>query len=1509
MRKKKRWQLIVIIAAIGLTIYNILPTVLYYSKPLGKSIEAPYAEQIAREIEQRVDNMEQESVDWLHSFCKLLEIKPQSIQINSINPSQAGLNFASKNEADKFKRFLPRAGSVISFVPAQLSLVPEEPGLQSHQAVVQRKIPIRLQSGKEVEFFRYTPKNENGAPAPFYREISFDRAAQIGTLVGGQSETSQMIAKIIENPRSPVAWQYAMNIANNILEFAGVLGENSEAMARFAAGFTQSFTKEHSESISGLIKAFDLYREQLRMEKVKLQNRKDMPESEIKQNVKLLEQKETVFVLAENLLKKHTQKFASGQIPWNYDLLTIMLEQQYQKEPAARTLELTVGPQNTFINRILLDWHSDKILLELHPDIIALKNSLSGPARERFNQLIINEIAWISRQSGENIAYRGNELTINLNALQGSQSALVLKLDAVAKIEAAQVAGVIKNDWHPKHNELARENFPVYSYTEYLNLPAAEKKLGLVVYAPSAMNTAPPQGMRNNSIYVIAKGLDRIFKKYQNFHDSEDAALFQQDFEQLKTILMQNGFLDYTARDLPVASEFSQDIIFEKNDFYSNLLKATRENFTVHGSKKFAVLEFSDVEQRILTTNKIETAIQEDLLKWKDNYNAAQVSMDPRSKYEVPCPTVNIFLSNLALSARKYFRGDDRKILHWGLDLSGGKTVQLELRDQNNKVVKNEADIKQGINELYSRVNKMGVSEVNIRQVDNNIVMDFPGSQGLSASELIKASSMFFHIVNEKFTQENPSLADSVSRFLQEIWNEAVVTNRKDVESINAIAWKHLYGTEQGTDTALPKSQAAKTLYENGLRLSEPNEGGITNAFDTESSKIALFRGDDFKDWQGQTHPLLIVFKNYALEGTNLTNVHGAYDPSKGNYLSFEVKGSMTAKSGETITPGEDLYNWTKQFSKEGISGSPYAKFTHGRPWRMAIILNDSIISAPNLEAAIKNSGIITGHFSQREINQLTADLKAGSLSFTPRILSEKNVSPELGQMERDRGITATCVALILVILAMISYYRFAGVVASIAVLFNLIIMWATLQNIQATLTLAGIAGVILTVGMAVDANVLIFERIREEFALSGKIASAVQAGYQKAFSAIFDSNITTIIAALILLHFDSGPIKGFAVTLIIGIASSMFTALFMTRYFFSKWVENPKRKALKMSRMIKATKINFIAKSKYVMFASAVIIIVGGFALFKQRHAIFGMDFTGGFAITLEVEPQEGASYRQIIEKALLNHGATNNDFLVRELNPDNNLRILFGSSMELEGHPFYNLPLSIDDEGAAYAYQSNPRIVWIVNALAAEKLSIAPRNLIQLDKNWTAMSGQISESMRNNAVLGLLLALVCILIYITIRFEFKYAASAMLCLAHDVLISLGIIALLFSCGVPLQIDLHTIAALMTIIGYSLNDTIIIFDRIREDMDTMRKSTYAEVVNHAINITLSRTSLTSLTTLVALLALVTLGGSTIFNFSLVMTIGVVFGTLSSIFIASPLMLFFHNMEIKKHKAVALKSM
>jgi SecD/SecF fusion protein len=1510
MEKQKRWQFYLIIAVLVLTLYNILPTLFYYSKPLRSPIDAPKAEQVALGIEDRVNEMETESIEWLHSFSNLLGIKPTSVEIVPTNRSLIRLDFKNDKDAALFKQFLPRAGALIPFVSSQLELGPNALLETPESVFVKRNVGLRLDPAEVNKLFQFAPKfNEDGTLSDLYRRTVYDRVAQMASAIAGPSPQALQLSAIVNDNDSGSHDDAAIALAKEIVEADHVLGKSNPMTKRYYATFSQVDAKDNkalvtkfASKLESLTKKFKSQRDDLKKLQVATKEKGELGDSAQDRQVALFDSQIQSLDAALSIVRKNIADFQKGRTPLTGEQIQSLLHESTSGH-SVQTLNL--DGFDPYIQSLNINWENSAVAVQMYEDVQKLRFSETKVekdafVKDRLNQYVINTIARIARVSDETFKPINETFVVNLDTLTSSQSYLVMNLGYLAKKQADQIKDQLLSSWTPTHTDLVRKSYPVYSYETYKNLPLEEQKLGLVVYAPAMFDEAPPMGFRNNSIYVIARGMDRIVQKYKAAPEAEENQALVSDFNQLSSALKQLGFIGYSAASFDLGKEYAKDYIFELNDYYGTLLKGTRENFTVKGTKRYAVLDFTDVEQRIQAINRIDDRIQEDLVKWKEAYGASQVDLNAVSRYAVPAPTKNVYWENFKLSTVKYFRGDDRKILKWGLDLSGGKTVRIALFDRNNRPVTDPEDLKQAVNELYNRINKMGVAERTIRIENSNILLDFPGSQGLSASELVKASAMYFHIVNEKFTSNNTELALPVNQFLQDVWNEAVVTNRKDAESINDIAWRHLGGDLSSPETMQPRTDAAKSLYAQGLRLSNPSERSITQTFDDTLSSIAVYRGDEPSEWYGQTHPLIVVFHNYALEGANLENVHAGYDSNEGNMLGFGVK------SGE---PRDDFYNWTSQFSEDQIAGTPKETFSHGRGWRMAVILNGTVITSPTLNAALRDGGRISGRFSQREANQLAADLKAGSLSFTPRILSEENVSPELGLEERTKGIFASTIALILVVVAMVGYYRFAGLVASVAVLLNILIMWGILQNLGAALTLPGIAGIVLTIGMAVDANVLVFERIREEFKLTGRIGSAIQAGYRKAFTAIFDSNLTTIIAAVILIQFDSGPIKGFAVTLIIGIISSMFTALFMTRYFFAGWVKNPTHKSLPMAQFLKETNFDFLGQAKKAIAISLISMVVGTCFLIKERNTMFGMDFTGGYSLTVNVEDKPNhPNYRLNAINALLDEGASSRDFEVRQLSRPTQLRIQLGTSMDEKGHPFYQMPESVQDDTYAYSYQKDPRLNWVINALQAHDLGINAVELSDLHKNWTIMSGQFSDSMRNNAIWALTAALASILIYITFRFEFKYAIGAVAGLIHDVIITLGILAALHWLGLPVQIDLQVVGAIMTIIGYSLNDTIIVFDRIREDVHSMRRMSFKEVINHALNVTLSRTIMTSGTTLLVLLALVLFGGQSIFSFSLVMTIGVAVGTLSSLFIASPVMLYVHNREVDHRKAAeALK--
>ncbi|MDF2577733.1 MAG: secDF [Chlamydiales bacterium] len=1516
MEKQKRWQLWLIITVIAITFYNIIPTLIYYSKPLKQPINEQAAQEISTQIVERLSQLDKESKDWVGNYCKYLGTNPLKIECSNSYSDLIEVTFKNEQDAATFKSLFPYAGDVIPFAPARMSLAEAHNATnEPTKAYICRYIASQYlkQETDQTSPFHFVSKlTEKNELNPAYYNLVKERLVAIATAANRYDQdirvllTAKAKTKSYENAQQAIL----LNICSEINNYSLLLQSSPSIAQRYFSRFAVPTNDITYGTLKPLINTLKLLQKQNNSKKAAiLDEQKTLSEkgeflsSSQQQILEKLDANNKAIAQSVSILEKQSN-LEKIELPLSSDAIYSKLNKSFENKSSSTTLLL--NNSHPFIKEIAIDWSNDQLLFNLHDDILKLKQANLGNLEaqnyllNQINNLIANDLNLLSQLTTEKLTPYEDRVTIPLSRTSNSTSLLVLDLTTIAKKYAEKMQLHLSKYWKPQHADLQPAVYPIRGYADFIKATSADQAFGLFIYAPSIYSSEPIAGFNTSSIYIVARGLQDIAIKYQNQTGSPEAQQFMQDFDKLKQFLSEEGFFLQNSEQLNVNNPYRNDCVFELDSYYSSLLEATREDFYVNSNYRLACLELTNLEHRLITLNKIETKMHEDLLKARDSYNAAQVAIDSTVKYSAAPPIRNAYWDNFLLSCRKYFRGDERKALKWGLDLSGGKIVHLALRDQSNHLVTDATDLHRAKNELNARLNKMGVSEVNIRTEGTNIVLEFPGSQNISATELIKSSSMSFHVVNEKFGPYNSTLASAANQFLQEVWNEAVMTHRKDTVGLNEIAFRRL-NEAQTTDNkaiGLFQSNAAKALCEAGLKIASSQEAPISNAFNDNLSAIARFKGDDPSQWHGQSHPLLITFRNYALEGANLTDIRALYDPNEGNFLSFKVKNSYDSINKAKGNPQEDLYTWTSTFAQDKLTGTINENYTRGQGWRMAVILNGYVISSPVLKASLKDHASITGNFSQREVTLLAADLKAGSLSFTPEILSEVNVSPELGLDERTKGIMASIVGLILVIATMCSYYRFAGIVASVAVFFNLLIMWGVLQNIDAAVTLPGIAAVILTLGMAVDANVLVFERFREEFNTTKRLASAMQSAYKKAFSAIIDSNLTTIIAALILMQFDSGPIKGFAVTLIIGIVSSMFTALFMTRYFFAGWVQDRSHTELKMSQWINSQKFNFLSKAKSVIIASVILAIAGNLIFVSQGKTILGMDFTGGFALTVQIQEKPNqTSYRTDIIEALHSKGIAYEDFQVRRLNKDNHLRIELSQALERKGQPFYNMPLESQQTQAIYLYESNPRIQWVVKALEEANLNIEASQLPILEKSWSEVSGQLSDVMRNNAILSLMLSLVAILIYITVRFEFKYAISAIIGLLHDIGITTAILATLYLFGLPIRIDMHVVAALMTIIGYSLNDTIIVFDRIREDSQQMYRASFQEIINHALNVTLSRTLLTAGTTLLVLFALVFFGGSAIFTFSLTMLIGVLVGTISSLFVAAPILLYFHQLE------------
>jgi SecD/SecF fusion protein len=528
---------------------------------------------------------------------------------------------------------------------------------------------------------------------------------------------------------------------------------------------------------------------------------------------------------------------------------------------------------------------------------------------------------------------------------------------------------------------------------------------------------------------------------------------------------------------------------------------------------------------------------------------------------------------------------------------------------------------------------------------------------------------------------------------------------------------------------------------------------------------------------------------------------------------------------------------------------------------QLAIVLDGDLYSAPRINDAIRGgNAVISGDFDLKEAMSL-ANVLQNPLEAPLKIEEQRAVDPSLGKDSIQSGMRASLIGVAAVAGFMVVYYLLSGVIANIALLMNIIILLGVMCAVGTTLTVPGIAGIVLTIGMAVDANVLIYERIREELEAGKSIRGALSAGYGKAFGTIFDSNLTTMIASVILIFLGTGPVKGFGVALTIGVTVSMFTALVVTRLIFDALLNRNALKKLPMLHIVKGSHLNFLKWAKPAFAASWLLILVGiGYGVYRGS-GVMGVDFAGGDLVTM--------SYAQKIPaekiRAAINDAKIGEATIQYQENALNNKRSLqvtteFGTGEKVKETLLAKFPQ------AKFSPQA-------------------------IDKVGPIVGAQIMKS----AIVSSLLALFGILVYVAMRYEFSFAVGAVVAILHDILMTLG---WFFLTG--RQLNAPIVAAVLTIIGFSINYTIVIFDRIREDLKLGMKGTFAEIINRALNQTLSRTIITSGTVFLATLSLFLFGGTVINDFAFTFLVGIVTGTYSSIYIASALVLWWHRGERPK---------
>ncbi|MEM6321346.1 MAG: protein translocase subunit SecDF [Bacteroidota bacterium] len=598
------------------------------------------------------------------------------------------------------------------------------------------------------------------------------------------------------------------------------------------------------------------------------------------------------------------------------------------------------------------------------------------------------------------------------------------------------------------------------------------------------------------------------------------------------------------------------------------------------------------------------------------------------------------------------------------------------------------------------------------------------------------------------------------------------------------------------------------------------------------------------------------------LEGDVVTDAQATPDPTTGD---MQVSLRMNTKGAKT---------WGKMTTEA---------FNDSRR-QVAVVLDSQVVSAPSVNGAILGgSTSITGNFTVTEANDLASILQIGKLPAKTEIIQEAVVGPSLGADNINRGISSLIIGFLLVLAFMIFYYAKGGLVSIIALLMNLFFIFGTLASLGTVLTLPGLAGILLTIGMAVDANVIIYERIREELREGKTTLMAIADGFKHSYSAIVDANVTTLLTAAVLAYFGLGPIKGFAVVLIIGVLSSLFTAVLFGRLLIDWWTKDKGNDMSFWTGMSKNAfadlNIDWLGKRKVAYAISGTIIAAGLVSIFFVRGFDLGVDFRGGYSYNIEFDPSANVEAQAIRDALTEPFGATP---VVKSVSGENTFNVVTSFKVD-------ETTEEAADEVMAALHQGVNSLPGVDVSLDKFKLPGSSGTHVNAS---TKIGPTIADDIFKDSLFAGVLALLLIFFYIFVRFsKWQYSLGAVAALFHDTLVVLSIFSIFHGVlGFAMEIDQPFIAAILTVIGYSINDTVVVFDRIREYMNAYTNKNKQEVVNMAINSTVSRTVITSLTTLFMVLMLFIFGAGSIKGFAFALLIGVLVGTYSSIFIATPIM-------------------
>ena len=769
-------------------------------------------------------------------------------------------------------------------------------------------------------------------------------------------------------------------------------------------------------------------------------------------------------------------------------------------------------------------------------------------------------------------------------------------------------------------------------------------------------------------------------------------------------------------------------------------------------------------------------------------------------------------------------------------------------------------------NIFRTRIDQFGVVAPNIQKLqDKNgqILLELPGvKEPERVTELLKSSANleFFEVYNYN------EIANDLSRFAE------AYAAQDTVNHVNVLAvlgggrqGSPVIGQVQSNNRALVDSifasPMAKQMLPNDLMLLwtvKPVEYPVT---DDKGNIVKKANGQDktVSYWQ------LVALKGDAvLEGDAVTSASSEYDNMQGNMVNMKMS-DRGAQEWATIT-------------RNNIGRS------------IAIVLDDNVYSFPNVNNEITGgSSQITGGFSPEEANDLANVLKSGKMSAKVDVVSNNVIGPSLGAEAIQMGFISFIVAIALLMILMVAYYGWIpGLVANVGLILNLYFTLGILASLQAVLTLSGIAGIVLALGMAVDANVLIFERTKEELKNGKKLRQAISEGYSNAFSAIFDSNLTSVITGVILLIFGSGPIKGFATTLIIGLVCSFFTAVFLTRIAFDLITKNGRCANMTFTTALSRNfltnpKINFLGQWKTAA-AVWVFLVVVGIASLAIRGMNQGIDFSGGRNYVVQFEKDVDRQAVQDNLLALLQKEANDPTVSVQVINIDNPSKLRISTNYKIADESE-----NVENEIADLLYKGLKNELT-VNGKTMDENAFAvadeAHGIISIQK----VGPSVADDMKRDAIWAVSIALVCMFLYILLRFRnIAFSVGALCAVMLTAFLIIGFYSVCWGfLPFSMEIDQSFIAAVLTIIGYQINDTVVVFDRIREMMKVYPKEDRYKTFNKSLNQTLSRTVMTSFSTLLVLLCIFFLGGDTIRSFTFAMIFGVVVGTFCSLYCAAP---------------------